>query len=63
MNLTHKEYLGDAVEAGFDGYHIWLYTQDGNNQCIALEPAVFDALLRYRERLYAEFAKQQEESQ
>lgn len=46
-------YLGDAVYASFDGYQIWLHTSNGisitNN--IALEPAVFEALLRFRKVL------------
>lgn len=48
---AYKEYLGDAVEASFDGYHIWLTTLDGNNQRIALEPPVFRALVEYEKRL------------
>ena len=31
----HAEYLGDAVYASFDGYHIWLTTGDGNDQRIS----------------------------
>lgn len=52
------EYLGDGVYASFDGYQIWLDTraQETVNR-IALEPAVFDALLRYRENLNKENAK------
>lgn len=50
---SQQDYLGDAVHASFDGYHIWLRTGDGNQQQIALEPSVFDALLRYRERIYS----------
>lgn len=42
-----ETYLGDAVFASFDGYHIWLRTGDGNNQRIALEPDVLAALCRY----------------
>lgn len=42
-----ERYLGDAVIASFDGYQIWLRTDDGNNQRIALEPAVLDALFGY----------------
>jgi hypothetical protein len=40
--LTHKTYLGDAVYVGFDGYHVWLYSDNGlhiTNE-IALEPPV-----------------------
>jgi hypothetical protein len=48
MDWQHNEtYLGDAVYASFDGFHVWLRTGDGNNQHIALEPTVFEALLKY----------------
>ena len=43
-----ETYLGDAVYASFDGYQIWLRTDDGNNQRIALEPLVFLNLLEFR---------------
>ena len=46
-----ETYLGDAVYASFDGYNIWLRTGDGNDQRIALEPVVLDALDLYRKRL------------
>lgn len=55
---SHQSYLGDAVYASFDGYHIWLRTGDGNQQQIALEPSVFAALVRYRDKLRAEFQAQ-----
>lgn len=45
--MERERYLGDAVYASFDGYHIWLRTGDGNDQRIALEPSVYDALLKY----------------
>lgn len=54
--MERERYLGDAVYASFDGYQIWLYTGDGNNQRIALEPAVFGALLKYHKDLI-EFIK------
>lgn len=47
-------YLGDAVHASFDGYHIWLKTADGNNQQIALEPSVYMALRYYAKRVWGE---------
>jgi len=49
-------YLGDAVYASFDGYQIWLKTGDGNNQQIALEPAVYFALREYAKRVWGEKA-------
>lgn len=46
----YADYLGDGVYASFDGYQIWLTTQEG--QRIALEPEVFGSLLRYEKRLH-----------
>ena len=41
-------YLGDAVYASYDGYHIWLGLNDHRNKkLIALEPNVLAALIRY----------------
>jgi hypothetical protein len=49
---SHR-YLGDGVYASFDGFHIWLRTGSHTSEpAIALEPAVFDALVRYRGELY-----------
>jgi len=58
----HEVYLGDAVYASFDGWQIWLRTGDGGNQRIALEPAVFAALVEYRKRLYEEINHAKEKS-
>lgn len=49
-------YLGDAVYASFDGYHIWLRTGDGNHQQIALEPSVYQSLRDYAKRIWGEKA-------
>lgn len=46
-----KEYLGDAVMVEFDGFGLWLTTDDGNNQRIYLEPGVYRALTEYVDRL------------
>jgi hypothetical protein len=49
----YKDYLGDAVYADFDGYHIVLTTEDGisvSNR-ICLEPSVMAALKRYEQRV------------
>jgi hypothetical protein len=51
-----RSYLGDAVYASFDGHHIWLKTGDGNNQQIALEPKVYEALRKYAQRIWGENA-------
>lgn len=54
--VVPDSYLGDAVYASFDGYHIWLKTGDGNNQQIALEPSVYFALRNYAKRIWGEKA-------
>lgn len=45
-------YLGDAVYARFDGFHVWIWTSDGirNSPEIALEPSVLAALNDYAKR-------------
>jgi len=51
--LTHKQYLGDGVYVGYDGYHVWLYTDTGiavTNQ-IALEPPVLRNLAEWQNNL------------
>lgn len=45
---VESRYIGDGVEASYDGYHIWLKTVDGNNHQIALEPDVLKKLDQYR---------------
>lgn len=52
--MEKETYLGDAVYASFDGWHIWLRTGDGNNQRIALEPEVLKALIDYQKHLIEE---------
>lgn len=54
FRITKEVYLGDAVFASFDGWHIWLRTGDGNNQRIALEPEVFAKLVQYKNELYSQ---------
>lgn len=57
--LIERRYLGDAVYADFDGYHIWLRTSDGisiTNE-IGLEPTVLEAFDRYRSDLRKAIAK------
>lgn len=42
-----SRYLGDAVQASFDGWQIELRTIDGRDQLIYLEPSVLRALAQY----------------
>lgn len=47
-----KDYIGDGVYADFDGYHVVLTTErERGVETIFLEPAILQALDRYRERL------------
>ncbi len=57
---THRVYLGDGVYASFDGYHIWLAVNDHRNIVVALEPDVFDNLIKYRAALIKALAKTEE---
>lgn len=41
------EHIGDGVYVGNDGFHIWLGANHHENMTVALEPAVFVALVRY----------------
>jgi hypothetical protein len=52
-NLENRAYLGDSVYAGFDGYHIWLYLNngEGGHNHIGLEPGVFRVLIDYVKNL------------
>lgn len=52
-SLQDKDYLGDGVYVGHDGYHIILWLDDGGppGRPIALEPSVMNALDRYRNRV------------
>ena len=52
MNFPER-YLGDGVYVSCDGYHIILDLRAQDRSRIALEPPVFDALLKYREELIA----------
>ena len=47
---TPPEYIGDGVYAEFDGYQIWLLTQEGHR--IAVEPPVYMALKAYAQKVW-----------
>ena len=52
-SAVEPTYLGDAVYASFDGYHIWLHLNDHRSPgLIALEPAVLAALREYANRIW-----------
>jgi hypothetical protein len=58
-----ETYLGDAVLVSFDGYQLCLRTDDGNNERIYLEPAVWHALVKYVDGLKREDDQDEEEIQ
>ena len=46
-------YLGDAVYASFDGYHVLLHVNHHENPpAVALEPEVIKALVKYQEKCF-----------
>lgn len=51
-HLREREYLGDGVYAGWDGWHVvlWLESPGALPGSIGLEPQVLARLDRYRER-------------
>lgn len=53
-SLQYREYLGDGLYVGFDGYHIVLFTEreDGTHY-VGLEPSVMQALKDYEITLIA----------
>ena len=55
MPQQQKVYLGDSVYASFDGYSIWLTTENGlptdPSNRICLEPSVYQSLVDYVESL------------
>lgn len=53
MAEREHEYLGDGVYASWDGWQIWLRTGSHTSEHgIALEPAVFAALVKYERRVW-----------
>lgn len=53
MTSETKSYIGDGVYASFDGYQIWLTTENGIEATnrIAIEPNVWQMLKIYVKRL------------
>jgi hypothetical protein len=51
--LEGKAYLGDGAYVAFDGFALWLTTEDGIRETnrICLEPEVYHALTEYVARL------------
>lgn len=52
--LLHREYLSDGVYAGFDGYQMVFYTQEGMK--IYADSYVWIAMVSYQARLAEKLA-------
>ena len=55
-------YLGDAVYAWFDGYYVWLVTNNGirDYNVIALEPPVLENFQLFLRNLHAQVIAEEE---
>lgn len=53
--ITNGRYIGDAVYVSFDGHQFWLAVSDHRNKVVALEPGVFNELVRYRDEVMAHY--------
>ena len=59
IKFSPFDYLGDGVYIRHDGYHIWLHLHvqeldskiEPADRGIALEPAVFDKLVAFKEKM------------
>ena len=53
MPPLDKAYLGDGAYVEYDGYSIWLTTEDGYTETnkVCLEPSVLKYFLEYIERV------------
>lgn len=58
QKYSQELYLGDGLYVHFDGYHFWLRAprEDGEHE-VALDPLVFDSLIKYRENVYQDAKK------
>ena len=60
-NKIKDRYLGDGVYASYDGYHVILDLRAQDNTTrIALEPAVYEALVRYVSNLTQSSTEEEE---
>ena len=53
MPKMDKEYVGDGAYVSYDGYSIWLTTEDGYSTTnkVCLEPSVLKTFLEYVQRV------------
>jgi hypothetical protein len=53
QKYSRESYLGDGLYVHFDGYQFWLRApREYGDHEVALEPPVFDELLKYRAQVY-----------
>lgn len=52
MKKEPEIYLGDAVYASHDGFHVWIWKSNGeqDSEAIALDPSVLNSLNVYAKR-------------
>ena len=53
-------YLGDGVYESFDGHQIWLAVNRHDNRVVAMEPDVYDALVRFVDKVVPLLVAEQE---
>lgn len=60
---TTKEYIGDGTYVEFDGYGLWLTTENGisTTNRIYLEPSVWTNLVQYMKNLEAKRGEVEDE--
>jgi len=59
--MLDPAYIGDSVYVGHDGHNIVICIHNGGSRVenkIVIEPSVLEALIRYRDRIHAEWAAQ-----
>ena len=54
-----KEYLGDGVYLGHDGYQLWITTENGYEvtNAIAIEPNLIPQIQKYWDNLLEKYKK------
>lgn len=50
-----RQYIGDGVYAGHDGYQVWIWTSNGieESNFVALDRRTFSSLIDYGRGVYA----------
>lgn len=50
--MSNDSYIGDGVYVSFDGWMIWIAANHHENKVVALEPAVFEKLVEYGNKIF-----------